>query len=206
MRLKVRQLVVLTIAAAVAGWPSRAVAQGTAARFEVAVQVTSAVSSQFDRTEVGVGGRFAWNPDTWLGVESELVLYPQAFPDAVPFSKRRVEGLFGVTLGPSFDRARPFVKLRAGFLDVQEAPAPFACIAIFPPPLACTLAAGRMLPAFDLGAGIELFATTRTFARIEAGDRLLRYPGPVFDVNRTVRNDSFFSHDFRVGVGAGLRF
>jgi hypothetical protein len=201
-----KQLVVLAIAAVMVGWPHLATAQGSAARFEIAVQVPLTMSSQFDRTEVGVGGRFAWHPDTWLGVESELVLYPQAFPDGVPFSERRVEGLFGVTIGPAFDRIRPFVKLRAGFLDVQEAPEPFACIAIFPPPLACTLAAGRTLPAFDLGGGIELFATARTFARVEAGDRLLRYPGPVFDVNRNLRNDPFISHDFRFGVGAGLRF
>jgi hypothetical protein len=187
-------------------WPALAVAQDDTARFELAVQVPSTMSSQFDRSDVGVGGRFGWHPAAWVGLESELVLYPGSFPDRVPFSRRRVEGLFGGTMGPAFARARPFVKLRAGFLDVQEAPQPFACILIFPPPLPCTLASGRTLPAFDLGGGIEIFATARTFARVEAGDRLLRYPGPAFDANRTRRDGAFFSHDFRFAAGGGLRF
>ena len=176
------------------------------ARFELAIQVPSTMSSQFDRTDIGVGGRFAWHPASWAGLESELVVYPQSFPDRVPFSRRRVEGLFGTTIGPEFSHMRPFLKLRAGFLNVQEAPAPFACILIFPPPLSCTLAVGRTLPAFDLGGGIELFATPRTFARVEAGDRMLRYPGPAFDVDRVRRDDAFFSHDFRFAAGGGFRF
>jgi hypothetical protein len=176
------------------------------ARFELAIQVPSTMSSQFDRTDVGVGGRFGWHPASWAGLESELVVYPQSFPDRVPFSRRRVEGLFGATIGPEFARARPFLKLRAGFLNVQEAPAPFACVLIFPPPLSCTLAGGRTLPAFDLGGGVELFATPRTFARVEVGDRLLRSPGPVFDLDRVRRDGAFFSHDFRFAAGGGFRF
>jgi hypothetical protein len=196
----------VVLAAIVVAGPGLAFAQVSPARFELAVQVPSTMSSQFDRTDVGVGGRFAWRPDAWIGLESEVVVYPQSFPDRVPFSKRRLEGLFGTTLGSAFGRARPFAKLRAGFLNVQEAPEPFACILIFPPPLSCTLAVGRTLPAFDIGGGLELAATERTFARIEAGDRVLRYPGPVFDVNRTRRDGAFFSHDFRFAAGGGVRF
>ena len=162
-------------------------------------------SSEFETTDVGIGGRLAWHPAAWMGVESEVSFYPAEFPDGVPFSKGRIEGLFGVTVGPSMDRVRPFARLRAGFLDVQEAPAPFACIAIFPPPLACTLS-GRTLPVFDLGGGVEVSATRRVFARIDAGDRMLKYPGPVFDAHREVRNEAFISHDLRVAFGAGLRF
>lgn len=60
--------------------------------------------------------------------------------------------------------------------------------------------------AFDIGGGVEVFATRRTFVRIDAGDRLLRYPGPVFDNKRRRREDAFVSHDFRFAGGAGLRF
>jgi hypothetical protein len=202
----VNRLAGFAIATMLLGCPERAIAQLTPARFELAIQVPSTMSSQFDRTDIGVGGRFAWRPGDWVGVESEVVLYPGSFPDGVPFSRRRVEGLFGATLGPVFARARPFAKLRAGFLNMQEAPEPFACILIFPPPLSCTLASGRTLPAFDIGGGIEIFATERTFARVEAGDRLLRYPGPVFDVDRARRDSAFFSHDFRFAAGGGWRF
>ncbi len=204
--MRMKKLLVIAIAVVVTGSPGPSAAQGSEARFELAVQVPVAMSSQFDHTDIGIGGRFAWRPDAWIGVESEVNVYPQSFPGGVPFSKQRVEGLFGVTLGPQFDRARPFAKLRAGFLDMQEAPAPFVCLLIFPPPLACTLGTGRTLLAFDIGGGIEIFATDRTFVRVEAGDRVLRYPGPSLDRNGTARNGSFFSHDFRFAAGGGLRF
>jgi hypothetical protein len=183
-----------------------ALAQSVPERFELGVQVTSATSSQFDATDIGFGGRFSWHPIGPLGLDSEIDFYPRDFPNRGPFSGARVEGLFGATLGPRLGRGRPFAKARAGFLSVREASRPFACILIFPPPLSCQLGAGRTLPAFDLGGGVELFPAQGTFVRLEIGDRLLKYPGLVFDAKGVVRSDSFFSHDFRFAAGAGLRF
>ena len=183
-----------------------ALAQSAPHRFELGVQVTSATSSQFDATDIGFGGRFSWNPIGPLGFESEIDFYPQDFPDHGPFSDARVEGLFGATLGPGLGPVRPFAKVRAGFLSIREASRPFACILIFPPPLSCQLGAGRTLPAFDFGGGVELFPSEGTFVRVEISDRVLRYPGQVLDANGAVRSDSFFSHDFRFAAGAGLRF
>jgi hypothetical protein len=201
-----RLALVCAIAGLIVAPPDPALAQSTSDRFELGVQVSSAVSSQFDATDVGLGGRIAWHPVEPLGIESEIDLYPADFPDQRAFSRGRVEGLFGVTVGPRFGRLRPFARLRSGFLNIREAPQPFPCILIFPPPLSCALASGRTLVAFDIGGGVELFATPRTFVRIDAGDRLLKYPGPVFARNFTRRDDAFFSHDFRFAAGAGLQF
>ena len=197
---------VIAFAVLVVAWPEPAAAQATLNRIELGVQVSSAISGQFDGADVGFGGRVSWYPVGSLGIESEITFYPSEFPDAGPFSRSRVEALFGVTAGPQFGRVRPFARLRAGFLNVREAPQPFACILIYPPPLSCTLASGRTLAAFDIGGGVEAFATPRVLLRIDAGDRLLKYPGPVIDNNRMGQDDSFFSHDFRFAVGAGLRF
>src|SRR6185503_1206966 len=118
-----------------------------APRFEAAVHVAAAALPQFEGSDVGIGGRLAWHADDLLTFEGELTLFPGEYPDsAVPFSRRRVEGLFGVTAGVRFGKLRPFAKFRAGFLDVQAAAQPFPCILIFPPPLSCTLAGGRTLP------------------------------------------------------------
>ncbi len=200
-RLDVIALIILLLT-----WPDSAAAQSRAVRFELGVQISSAVSSQFDTTDVGVGGRLAWRPNRWLGIETEITHYPGDFPDPGSFSRARWEGLFGLAVGATFDRVRPFARARPGFVSVRGLSEPIACILIFPPPLACVLASGRNLFALDLGGGLELSVTESTFIRVDAGDRLLRYPGPVFDGNRKVRDDAFFGHDFRFAAGGGLRF
>jgi len=172
----------------------------------LAVVLAVALSSQFDASDAGVGARIAWQPVEMVGIEAEVVHYPRDFPDPRPFSRARLEGLFGATVGPRLDRIRPFARLRSGFVSVREAPEPFACILIFPPPLACALASGDTLLALDAGGGLDITVSSRTFVRMDAGDRMLRYPAPVFDGNRDVRERPFFSHDFRFAASAGLRF
>jgi outer membrane protein with beta-barrel domain len=184
----------------------RADAQSVQGRFELGAQVTSVSSGQFDATDTGFGGRVSWRPGDVLGFEAELNVFPQDFPDDPPFSRGRLEALFGATAGVTFGRIRPFARLRPGFVSVRESPEPFACILIFPPPLPCALASGQTLTAIDLGGGIEITTTARTFVRVDIGDRLLRYPGPVFDANRVIRERPFFVHEFRFAGGAGVRF
>ena len=183
-----------------------AIAQPATGQFQAGGHIATARSGEFEETDVGIGGRLAWLPSRLIGIEAELTHYPSDYPDGVAFSRARWEGLFGLTVGWTFDRVRPFARLRPGFLNIREAPRPIVCIAIFPPPLVCTLAAGPTLFAFDVGGGVEVSLTPRTFIRVDAGDRLVRYKGPVFDQNRTVRQDAFFGHDFRFAAGAGVRF
>jgi hypothetical protein len=165
-----------------------------------------AFSNQFDASDAGIGGRVGWQVTPLIGLEAEVAHYPGHFADHPAFSRSRLEGLFGATIGPRLGRVRPFARVRPGFLRVQGAPEPLACIAIFPPPLTCVLAAGRTLTAFDLGGGVDVSVGERTFVRIDGGDRLVRYPGPVFDTDRIVHDEAFFGHDVRVAVGGGIRF
>lgn len=180
-------------------------AQQAEPAFQVGAQVVAARSGQFDRSDVGLGVRGTWHPSTVLGLEGEFNLYPGDFPDRQAFSGRRVEALFGGTVGPRIGRLRPFARARAGVLRFGAAPEPLGCIAIFPPPLRCTLAAGRNLFTLDLGGGLEWLATAPTFWRVDVGDRLVRYPGPALDNNFRSR-DGFFGHDFRLAAGGGFRF
>jgi histidine triad (HIT) family protein len=187
-------------------WATPAAAQPSQ-RFEAGVQVVAASMAGFEGSDVGVGGRLAWRTDDVLSFEGELNLFPGQYPDSgLAFSRRRVEGLFGLTAGLPFGRVRPFARFRAGFVDVQQAGQPFACILIFPPPLSCTLAAGRTVPAFDLGGGVQVDVTPRTFIRVEAGDRMVKYPGPAIDGDGVPRTESFYGHGLRFSAGAGVRF
>jgi len=193
----VGQLVVGLVALIV---PATAVAQEW---FDAAAHIAVARSSEFDDTDTGVGGRLSWHPNALVGVDAEMTVYPASFPNANGFSRSRIEGLFGATVGPRLAGVRPFARVRPGFLTFRGQPV--VCILIFPPPLSCELAQGRTLFALDLGGGIELFPAGRAVVRVDVGDRLLKYPGPSFRGGRATQ-DSFYSHDFRVAAGAGVRF
>ena len=190
------QLVVALVALIV---PATVVAQE---RFDAAAHIAVARSSEFDDTDTGVGGRFSWHPTALVGVDAEMTVYPASFPNANGFSRSRIEGLFGATIGPRLAGVRPFARLRPGFLTFRGQPV--VCILIFPPPLSCQLD-GRTVFALDLGGGVELFPAGRAVVRVDVGDRLLKYPGPSFRGGRATQ-DSFYSHDFRVAAGAGVRF
>ena len=172
----------------------------------LAFLLAGAMSGEFDATDVGVGGRAAWHPIALVGVEGEVTWYPGDFDRDPAFSSHRVETLVGATIGPAIGRFRPFAKVRPGFVAFGEAPRPFACILIFPPPLRCALAGGRTLFALDVGGGVEWLSSGRTFVRADAGDRIVRYPGPVFGADREIHRESFSGHDFRMSISAGMRF
>jgi hypothetical protein len=197
---------ILSVVVLALAWAAPAAAQPSP-RFEAGVHVVAAPMPGFEGSDFGVGGRLAWHTDDVLSFEGELSLFPGDYPDSLEaFSRRRIEGLFGLTAGLRFGKLRPFAKFRAGFLEVQEAPEPVVCILIFPPPLACTLGAGRTLPTFDLGGGVEVDVTARTFIRVEAGDRMLKYPGPAIDNDGVHQERSFYGHGLRFAAGAGVRF
>ena len=192
-------LVVIFLFAALAA-PAAAAAQS---RFDAGAQIAVARSTEFDSVDTGIGGRISWHPIAVGGVEAEMTVYPGQFPRENGFSRSRIEGLFGVTLGPRLAYARPFAKLRPGFLAFRGQPV--VCILIFPPPLSCELAGGRTLFVLDVGGGVELFPAGRTIIRADVGDRMIKYPGPSFRNGRATQQ-SFYSHDLRVSAGAGVRF
>jgi hypothetical protein len=194
------------VAACLIGSAPSPAAQTEPQRFQAGVQLTAIASGEFDDTDLGIGGRVSWHPNGVLGVETEIGLFPGDFARRPAFSRSRVEALFGITAGPRIGRLRPFARVRPGFVRFDEAPAPFACILIFPPPLPCVLAGGATVAAIDLGGGAEWTARERTFVRVDLGDRLMRYPGPAFTSDRTARQGSFAGHDLRVTIGAGLAF
>jgi hypothetical protein len=181
-------------------------ARAEAQSFAVGAHVASSQWSEFDGADIGIGGRFTVMAGSLVGIDADLAWYPSDFPDRISFSRDRVEGLFGVTVGPQLNRVRPFAKAAVGFLKVGATPGAFACIAIFPPPLACVLAGGDTLPAFEFGGGIEIDATDRTFVRVDVTDRVLKYPGPTLDDDFERRDEAFFGHALRFTIGAGLRF
>ncbi len=179
----------------------------SAQSLEAGVHITTAQWSEFDGADSGIGGRLTFKPAALIGVDAELAWYPSGFPSGIPaFSGSRVEGLLGVTVGPRIDRVRPFARAAAGFLRSSEAPEPFACIAIFPPPLNCLMAAGHTMPALDIGGGVQFDVASRSFARVDISGRWLKYPGPSLRQLPADRAEEFWGTGLRLSFGGGLKF
>jgi len=197
-----RRLVAFAWMAGVLGTPAV-----HAQSLELGAHLVGSRWSEFDGADLGIGGRLSWMPATILGLEGELNWYPADFPgERFAFSGNRLEGLAAVTAGPRLNRVRPFVRLGAGFLRSSAAPRPFACVAIFPPPLNCLLGAGDTMPRFELGGGVAFAVSASTFIRFDAGDRILKYPGPTFGPADEVSERGFFGHAVTFSFGGGFRF
>jgi hypothetical protein len=186
---------------------SVSIPQARAQSFEAGVHFASADWSAFDDVDRGVGGRLTWRATPRVGVDADVTWYPGDYPhESIAFSGSRIEALFGATYGPRIDRVRPFLKASTGFLRSSEAPEGFPCILIFPPPLNCLMAAGHTMPAFEFGGGVELDVTDRAFLRVDAGARMLRYPGPAFENGLSeIHDDDFWGTALRFTIGVGLR-
>jgi hypothetical protein len=77
----------------------------TESQYQIGVHVTTATSSEFDATDVGIGALVSWRPGGLFGADAELTFYPSDFADEPAFSASRVEGLFGITVGPRIARS-----------------------------------------------------------------------------------------------------
>ena len=176
-------------------------------RFELLGQFAGVRSNEFSGTDRGVGGLFAWHRLDPLDVEGEVNFYPKNLTanGGAPFSRGRVEGLIGITVGPILGHIRPFGTFRTGFVTFQSAPGPLACPAINPPTLPCALAKGETVIAGVVAGGFEVFPNPHAVVRIELGDRLTNYPAAI-DASGEAHSMAFWSNEFRFVAGAGVRF
>lgn len=176
-------------------------------KIEVAGQLVVTDLAELDTTDLGFGGRVGFRATPLFTFEGELNLFPSDIPDPFSVTSSRLEGLFGVKVGPRFDRFSVFGKLRPGFVRFEEASEPVPCILIFPPPLSCVLAAGETAFALDLGGGLEVYPTERTLVRFDVSDLMIQYPGPALTREREAFTEGgFWGHNLRLAVGAGIRF
>ncbi len=160
---------------------------------------------EFEDTGAGMTASLSRRVTGWLAVEGQLG-FSSSDLGRPAFSASRLEGFLGTRAGAGLGRLRWFAALRPGFVRLAKAKQPFACIAIHPPPLECSLQPGRTLPGLQLGAGFEAFPGARAVARIEVGSLRLRYPRPAFNRDRETFGDALWSHNPRASASLGVRF
>jgi hypothetical protein len=199
---------------------SEARAQDDETRWEVGAHYTgvdfgkvspvgSAAESESFPAASGFGGRVGYNFNSNVAVEAEVNYFPS---DRFLEGGRKTQGLFGVRVGKRFDSVGIYAKARPGFLRLSRGefrPLP-GVICITPLP-ACHESEPTASFAFDAGGVVELYPSSRTFVRLDAGDTMVRFGrrlAPVRSSNNVFINDveGETTHNFQGGVGFGFRF
>ncbi len=174
-------------------------------RFELGLEVPIVKLSQVAETDTGLGLRLGFDLSRSVALEAALGYFPADLGDPA-FSGSRTQALLGLKAGRRGEKAGVFATARGGVTSFSEAPAPFPCILIYPPPLSCQMGGGDTLATVELGGAFEYYPSSRSVLRLEVGDQLLRWPGPVIDGTGQVRESDFWDHDLRLSVGFGWRF
>jgi hypothetical protein len=173
-------------------------------RWDASLELSAARLGNLDETAMAAGLRLSYRLSRHAALDAGALRAGEL--GQPPFSASQTELTLGLRLGPQPDPFGFFVVARGGALRFAEAPAPLACVAIFPPPLACVLAGGHTAAVAQLGAGVERRIGSAGLLRLEIGDRLARLPGPSFDSDGEIHDDDFWSHELRAAVSIGLRF
>jgi hypothetical protein len=181
---------------------------------------TVTTTSEGQKAEPGFGARIGYNFTENVALEAEGNFFPR---ERELGGGRRSQGLFGIKAGKRFEQVGLFVKARPGFVhfsegDLQQRP-DTACIAIFPPPIACFEAKGRTDFALDVGGVFEYYPSRRTIIRFDAGDTIIRmgeHRAPIVFQNAPGSNPptrvvvgsapSETTHNFQGSLGFGIRF
>jgi len=127
--------------------------------------------------EPGFGGRFGFNFNHYFAVEAETNIFPR---DREFDGGRKLQLVAGVKAGRRFDKLGVFAKARPGFVRLSRGDYRFGsggCPTVFPPPIGCYVPVAKTNFAFDAGGVVEVYPSSRTIIRFDAGDTMIRY-GP----------------------------
>jgi hypothetical protein len=149
----------------------------------------------------GIGGRFTYNLNDSLAIDSELNFFTRENRKNTSrvVGGKPIEGLFGLKVGKRFERAGVFGKVRPGFLSFSH-----------------TISSGlggigtpfsrRTHLAVDVGGVFELYPSHKVLVRVDVGDTIIRYGeenvegGLIPVVNASTR------HSLQFSAGVGYRF
>lgn len=166
------------------------------------------------QTETGVGGRFTYNLNESIGLESAINYFPTSDGIAAGVTGRLLQGQFGVKAGKRFKRFGFFGKLRPGFVSfdrslklVGTTPLIFSGRTFF---LGVFETGRRTFFANDLGGVLEFYPSRRWALRFDAGDTIIHYGER--SVPTTFLSLSFITappetnHNFQFTSGFSFRF
>jgi hypothetical protein len=183
MKTKIATLMLAIVLPAV--WVSRAMPQQAQPddelpKYEVGIDLTT-FTFYPSQTHPGVGGRFTYNLNRHIALESAGYFSHGNCPTCSgQLTGRITEGLFGIKAGQRFKRFGIFGKARPGFIKFDQ-----RLFTSFPQgfsgPLFGYYRRNETHFATDLGGVVEIYPTKRLVLRFDAGVTLDRHPSQTFN-------------------------
>jgi len=188
-------------------------AQSSSTRFEIGgqfsgIRADNSPGSTFfrgrpgNRLDVGGGGRFTFNLNRYVDLESELNFFKEKETFAsgateVTFEGTKTQGVFGAKAGIRRSRFGVFGKLRPGFMHFnKDSDCP-----------GCEIH-GNYEFALDAGGVVEFYPSKRFLVRFDVGDTMifLEEKRHVSEGILQVFQNAETVHKFQFSIGAGFRF
>ena len=177
------------------GCVSSTQAQEKTPKYEFGVHYTALKVTEKADTDGGLGFRFTYNFNDYLGVEAEETYFPNLREGSEGNAR---QGLFGVRAGKRTARYGVFAKVRPGFTRFYSLDRPSLNV----------FEQDRTRLAVDVGGVFEYYLHRHAAIRVDVGDTMIHFKtGDFFqqDFNRVFVQKKL-SHNLQVNVGVALRF
>ena len=189
--------------------PAAARAQATDApdveahRVEVGAFYTGVKLEGFGETVNGLGGRFGYNFNKNFALDTEFSFFPEAHLGNRQ-SGQKTQAFAGVKAGARSRYVGVFAKARPGVMFIGEVTSGFNCNNTS---FGQTCRPSHNNFAFDAGGVLELYPSSRSIIRLDAGDTIVRIRNANLGIltgGPTATSDT--THNFQFSVGFGYRF
>jgi hypothetical protein len=172
-------------------------------RAEVGAFYTGVNLEGFGETINGLGGRFGYNFNKNLALDSEFSFFPEAHLGNRQFGQK-TQGFVGIKAGARTKRVGVFAKARPGVMFIGEITSGFNCNSTS---FGQTCRPSHNNLAFDAGGVLEFYPSSRTIVRLDAGDTIVRIRTATGSfLLGTPAGSSDITHNFQFSVGFGYRF
>ena len=169
-------------------------------KVEIGAQFSFIHFRDLGSNDAGFGGRIGYNLNDFIGIEAEANYFPSdkeniQFFSGVSQGGRKVDVLVGPKVGFRSNKFGIYGKFDLGAIHFSR-------------DLFTDTTPGNTDFAFDFGGVIEMYPTKRTYLRLDVADLVFRIPGTSVNVGGGVQatTPAFYSHNFQLSLGAGVRF
>lgn len=169
---------------------------------EVGVLYTGINLDGFGETVNGLGGRFGYNFNKHLALDSEFSFFPETRLGNRQLGQK-TQGFIGVKAGARSRYVGVFAKARPGVMFIGEVTSGLNCNGTS---FGRTCRPSHNNFALDAGGVLELYPSARAIVRLDAGDTIVRIREARGGVLSGGTATSDTTHNFQFSIGFGYRF